>query len=188
MCSQICCHLSGFSVSGHIVQHVCILRRTSCLWRIDIVLFLGFLCRYLKDYDYYQKCVLEREREEKPLLKRGRHNSGCLCFSGGKSRREERGTLLVGSSGGGTTIPGNSSGGVGEGGGAGTVWQRCTGHRSAGPLALVLLVAVLTGAVGAATVMLQILAAWWRPMPTAICLMLQVLLVAVVKYVSFVWQ
>ncbi|XP_021938929.1 rho-related BTB domain-containing protein 1-like [Zootermopsis nevadensis] len=76
---------------------------------------------YLKDYDYYQKCVLEREREEKPSLKRGRHNSGCLCFTGGKSRREERGTLLGGSSSGGTTIPGNSSGGVGEGGGAGTV-------------------------------------------------------------------
>lgn len=83
--------------------------------------FVWFVCRYLKDYDYYQKCVLEREREEKPSLKRGRHNSGCLCFSGGKSRREERGTLLGGSSGGSTTVPGNNSGGVGEGHGAAAV-------------------------------------------------------------------
>ncbi|XP_049777442.1 rho-related BTB domain-containing protein 1 [Schistocerca cancellata] len=44
---------------------------------------------YLKDYDYYQKCVAEREREEKPSLKRSRHNSGgCLCFTGGKARRD----------------------------------------------------------------------------------------------------
>lgn len=43
---------------------------------------------YLKEYDYYERCVMEREREEKPLklLKRQRNNSGCLCFSS-KSRR-----------------------------------------------------------------------------------------------------
>ncbi|GFG40591.1 hypothetical protein Cfor_06628 [Coptotermes formosanus] len=76
---------------------------------------------YLKDYDYYQKCVLEREREDKPSLKRGRHNSGCLCFSGGKSRREERGTLLGGGRSGGTTVAGNNSGGAGEDGGASVV-------------------------------------------------------------------
>jgi hypothetical protein len=49
-----------------------------------------FSFRYLKDYDYYQKCVLEREKEERPplkSLKRSRHNSGCLCFTG-KSRRD----------------------------------------------------------------------------------------------------
>ncbi|KAK7792778.1 hypothetical protein R5R35_004888 [Gryllus longicercus] len=42
---------------------------------------------YLKDYDYYQKCCMEREKEEKPSLKRSRHHSGCLFFTG-KSRRE----------------------------------------------------------------------------------------------------
>nr|CAD7393180.1 unnamed protein product [Timema cristinae] len=42
---------------------------------------------YLKDFDYYQKCAQERAREEKPLLKRSRHNSGCLCFTSNKSRR-----------------------------------------------------------------------------------------------------
>jgi len=153
----------------------------SLLWeRLHRLPLVWIFCRYLKDYDYYQKCVLEREREEKPSLKRGRHNSGCLCFSGGKSRREERGTLLGGGSSGGTTVSGNNSGGAGEGGGAAVVWQHCTGHRSAGPLALVLLVAVLTGAVGAATLMLQILAAWWRPLPTAYLLLLY--------YRSYWWQ
>nr|CAD7575375.1 unnamed protein product [Timema californicum] len=42
---------------------------------------------YLKDFDYYQKCAQERAQEEKPLLKRSRHNSGCLCFTSNKSRR-----------------------------------------------------------------------------------------------------
>ncbi|XP_065339074.1 rho-related BTB domain-containing protein 1 isoform X3 [Cloeon dipterum] len=45
---------------------------------------------YVKDYDYYQKCLFEREKEERPpmkTLKRSRHNSGCLCFTG-KSRRD----------------------------------------------------------------------------------------------------
>ncbi|XP_063239432.1 rho-related BTB domain-containing protein 2 isoform X2 [Bacillus rossius redtenbacheri] len=46
---------------------------------------------YLKDFDYYQKCVQEREREDKPSLKRSRHNSGCLCFSGSKARRDAAG-------------------------------------------------------------------------------------------------
>ncbi|XP_067013129.1 rho-related BTB domain-containing protein 1 isoform X4 [Anabrus simplex] len=50
---------------------------------------------YLKDYDYYQKCATEREKEEKPSLKRSRHNSGCLCFTGGKSRRETLGSATV---------------------------------------------------------------------------------------------
>nr|CAD7450585.1 unnamed protein product [Timema bartmani] len=43
--------------------------------------------RYLKDFDYYQKCAQERAQEDKPLLKRSRHNSGCLCFTSNKSRR-----------------------------------------------------------------------------------------------------
>lgn len=33
---------------------------------------------YLKDYDYYQKCLVERNRETKPQLK---NSSGCLCFT-----------------------------------------------------------------------------------------------------------
>lgn len=43
---------------------------------------------YLKEYDYYERCVMEREREEQPLkaLKRQRNSSGCLCFAS-KSRR-----------------------------------------------------------------------------------------------------
>lgn len=41
---------------------------------------------YLKDYDYYQKCLAERDKENKPTLKRNQNNSGCLCFSG-KSRK-----------------------------------------------------------------------------------------------------
>lgn len=40
--------------------------------------------RYLKDYDYYEKCASEREKEERPLLKRS--SAGCLCFSS-KARR-----------------------------------------------------------------------------------------------------
>ncbi|XP_043600862.1 rho-related BTB domain-containing protein 1 isoform X1 [Bombus pyrosoma] len=44
---------------------------------------------YLKDYDYYQKCLAERDRENNPTLKRNRNQSGCLCFSGtSKTRRE----------------------------------------------------------------------------------------------------
>lgn len=40
---------------------------------------------YLKDSDNYQKCLAERDKENKPSLKRN-DNSGCLCFSG-KSRK-----------------------------------------------------------------------------------------------------
>ncbi|XP_046383343.1 rho-related BTB domain-containing protein 1 isoform X2 [Ischnura elegans] len=78
---------------------------------------------YLKDYDYYQKCALEREKEEKPLksLKRSRNNSGCLCFTG-KSRRSggERppslfvpggpGSVGGGSMRGGAVVAGNGNG------------------------------------------------------------------------------
>ncbi|XP_015439385.1 PREDICTED: rho-related BTB domain-containing protein 1 [Dufourea novaeangliae] len=47
---------------------------------------------YLKDYDYYQKCLAERDRENKPTLKRNRNQSGCLCFSSSiKTRRESSG-------------------------------------------------------------------------------------------------
>jgi len=43
---------------------------------------------YLKERDFYDKYVAERQKEEglsKPL-KRSRNNSGCLCFVG-KTRR-----------------------------------------------------------------------------------------------------
>lgn len=43
---------------------------------------------YLKDYDLYQRMLMERERTERPKnLKRSRNNSGCLCFSS-KSRKD----------------------------------------------------------------------------------------------------
>ncbi|XP_014216043.1 rho-related BTB domain-containing protein 1 isoform X3 [Copidosoma floridanum] len=66
---------------------------------------------YLKDYDYYQKCLAEQDRESKPTLKRNRNqsssnssnkgsssnynsnkhsvsngSSGCLCFSSSSSK------------------------------------------------------------------------------------------------------
>ncbi|KAG8038571.1 hypothetical protein G9C98_006267 [Cotesia typhae] len=46
---------------------------------------------YLKDYDYYQKCLAELDKENKPTLKRNRNQSGCLCFAGSSktSRKEE---------------------------------------------------------------------------------------------------
>ncbi|XP_025156502.1 rho-related BTB domain-containing protein 1 isoform X3 [Harpegnathos saltator] len=44
---------------------------------------------YLKDYDYYQKCLAEQDRENKPTLKRNRNQSGCLCFSGSSKTRRE---------------------------------------------------------------------------------------------------
>ncbi|XP_024936288.1 rho-related BTB domain-containing protein 1 isoform X2 [Cephus cinctus] len=44
---------------------------------------------YLKDYDYYQKCLAEHDRENKPTLKRNRNQSGCLCFSGSSKARRE---------------------------------------------------------------------------------------------------
>lgn len=37
--------------------------------------------RYLKDYDYYDKCYHEREKEDRLLFKRGSNSGGCLCFS-----------------------------------------------------------------------------------------------------------
>ncbi|XP_073969852.1 rho-related BTB domain containing isoform X3 [Rhodnius prolixus] len=37
---------------------------------------------YLKDFDYYDKCCSEREREERMVFKRGSASSGCLCFGG----------------------------------------------------------------------------------------------------------
>lgn len=45
---------------------------------------------YLKEYDYYERCVREREWQENPPKGKKRHrlNSGCLCFSG-KSRKNE---------------------------------------------------------------------------------------------------
>ncbi|XP_034949938.1 rho-related BTB domain-containing protein 1 [Chelonus insularis] len=44
---------------------------------------------YLKDYDYYQKCLAEQNKENKPTLKRNRNQSGCLCFSGSTKTRKE---------------------------------------------------------------------------------------------------
>jgi hypothetical protein len=43
----------------------------------------------VKDFDYYQKALLERYKSENLEKKsRKRNNSGCLCFSG-KSRRDD---------------------------------------------------------------------------------------------------
>ncbi|XP_008545753.1 rho-related BTB domain-containing protein 1 isoform X1 [Microplitis demolitor] len=57
---------------------------------------------YLKDYDYYQKCLAELDKENKPTLKRNRNQSGCLCFTGSSktSRKEETGGGRSGASGG----------------------------------------------------------------------------------------
>lgn len=51
--------------------------------------FKFYFCfiRYLKEYDYYERCVRERQWQEKPpkVFKRHRNNSsssGCLCFTG----------------------------------------------------------------------------------------------------------
>ncbi|XP_075228582.1 rho-related BTB domain containing [Lycorma delicatula] len=41
---------------------------------------------YLKDFDYYDKCASEREKEDRVVFKRGSNGSGCLCFSGGRGR------------------------------------------------------------------------------------------------------
>jgi len=44
---------------------------------------------YLKDYDYYQRCINELNKELKLKTSRGRDfpsdDEGCLCFTGGKS-------------------------------------------------------------------------------------------------------
>ena len=46
---------------------------------------------YLKEFDFYERCVRERLWQEKPKgLKRHRLNSGCLCFSGKNRRNESR--------------------------------------------------------------------------------------------------
>ncbi|CAM1326038.1 RHOBTB1 (predicted) [Pycnogonum litorale] len=46
---------------------------------------------YLKEYDHYDRCKRERDREEKPVKGLKRHQtSGCLCFSG-KLRRNSDG-------------------------------------------------------------------------------------------------
>ncbi|XP_011336691.1 rho-related BTB domain-containing protein 1 isoform X3 [Ooceraea biroi] len=61
---------------------------------------------YLKDYDYYQKCLAEQDRENKPTLKRNRNQSGCLCFSGSsKARREGN----AGNGGGATSTTSNEA-------------------------------------------------------------------------------
>ncbi|XP_026672539.1 rho-related BTB domain-containing protein 2 isoform X2 [Ceratina calcarata] len=76
---------------------------------------------YLKDYDYYQKCLAERDRENKPTLKRNRNQSGCLCFSGtSKARRE-------------SSSNGGSGGGSG-GGGSGTASSANNDPQSERPL------------------------------------------------------
>ncbi|XP_066581695.1 rho-related BTB domain-containing protein 1 isoform X2 [Prorops nasuta] len=50
---------------------------------------------YLKDYDYYQKCLAEQDKENKPTLKRNGNQSGCLCFSGSSKTRREAGTVTT---------------------------------------------------------------------------------------------
>ncbi|XP_030375324.1 rho-related BTB domain-containing protein 1 isoform X2 [Scaptodrosophila lebanonensis] len=53
---------------------------------------------YLKDYDYYQRCINEENKDtrssRRDLL--NDDNDGCLCFKGGKSRRIETGTGVYG--------------------------------------------------------------------------------------------
>ncbi|CAL8077788.1 unnamed protein product [Orchesella dallaii] len=45
---------------------------------------------YVKDFDYYQKALMERYKMDNPAKKsRKRNNSGCLCFPG-KSRRDDQ--------------------------------------------------------------------------------------------------
>lgn len=41
---------------------------------------------YLKDYDYYEKCLSEREKEDK--CSRGRAASGCLCFPSARTAKQ----------------------------------------------------------------------------------------------------
>ncbi|BES96792.1 Rho-related BTB domain-containing protein 1 2 [Nesidiocoris tenuis] len=41
---------------------------------------------YLKDFDYYDKCASEREREERVMFKRGSSGGGCLCFGSSAAR------------------------------------------------------------------------------------------------------
>lgn len=67
-----------------------------------LILSRCVLDRYLKDYDYYQKCLAEQDRENKPTLKRNRNQSGCLCFSGSSKTRRE-GNTGNGGGGAGTT-------------------------------------------------------------------------------------
>ncbi|CAG7716727.1 unnamed protein product [Allacma fusca] len=43
---------------------------------------------YVKDFDYYQKALIERYKIDNPDKGRKRNNSGCLCFTG-KSKRDE---------------------------------------------------------------------------------------------------
>ncbi|XP_070154937.1 rho-related BTB domain-containing protein 1 isoform X3 [Polyergus mexicanus] len=63
---------------------------------------------YLKDYDYYQKCLAEQDRENKPTLKRNRNQSGCLCFSGSSKTRRE-GSTGNGGGGGATSTTSNET-------------------------------------------------------------------------------
>ncbi|XP_018015583.1 rho-related BTB domain-containing protein 1 isoform X2 [Hyalella azteca] len=44
---------------------------------------------YLKDFDYYERSLMDRQRETNPVkpLKRSRNTAGCLCFAS-KSRRD----------------------------------------------------------------------------------------------------
>ncbi|KAB7504651.1 Rho-related BTB domain-containing protein 1 [Armadillidium nasatum] len=47
---------------------------------------------YLKDFDYYERCLIERQREDTPLkpLKRSRNTAGCLCFTSKSRRKAEK--------------------------------------------------------------------------------------------------
>jgi hypothetical protein len=47
-------------------------------------LYCSFLYRYVKEYDYYQKCVNEQSKEQKELRPTASHaaqQTGCLCFT-----------------------------------------------------------------------------------------------------------
>ncbi|KAK7070903.1 hypothetical protein SK128_005676 [Halocaridina rubra] len=51
-----------------------------------------YIHKYLKDYDYYERCLTERQREENPIkpLKRSRNTAGCLCFTSKSRRKAEK--------------------------------------------------------------------------------------------------
>lgn len=43
--------------------------------------------RYLKDSDYYTRRISEKQKEDKPIFKRGTSSSRCLCFGSNNSAK-----------------------------------------------------------------------------------------------------
>ncbi|CRL03470.1 CLUMA_CG016254, isoform A [Clunio marinus] len=60
---------------------------------------------YLKDYDYYQRCMKEQKLEMNMNKKNCQNdNGGCLCFSGGKSKNRSDGATKIPASQDSTTL------------------------------------------------------------------------------------